>query len=77
MHDRHAGDFGNIVANQNRVSTFSFTDPVVRLRGPTSILGRGLIVCVLVALFSFGDVLEESKSMVSIRKHMHWERMGI
>jgi Cu-Zn family superoxide dismutase len=41
---RHAGDFGNIEAGPNGTATVSFRDPVVRLAGPFSIVGRSLVV---------------------------------
>jgi Cu-Zn family superoxide dismutase len=41
---RHAGDFGNIEANQRGVAHIDKLDPVAKLNGPYSILGRGLIV---------------------------------
>jgi Cu-Zn family superoxide dismutase len=42
--DRHVGDLGNVMANANGVAEFEFADPLVKLSGPHSILGRGLIV---------------------------------
>ncbi|MGE3182913.1 MAG: superoxide dismutase family protein [Phycisphaerae bacterium] len=41
---RHAGDFGNIEANQNGVAMIQYTDPVAALNGPHSILGRAVVV---------------------------------
>ncbi|MGE0130292.1 MAG: superoxide dismutase family protein [Blastocatellales bacterium] len=41
---RHAGDLGNIEANQDGVAHVEFTDPVMTLGGPKSIIGRGVIV---------------------------------
>ena len=41
---RHAGDLGNLVADENGVATYEWTDPNMMLHGPMSILGRGLVV---------------------------------
>lgn len=41
---RHAGDFGNVEADSQGTATFSFVDNKISLSGPTSILGRGLVV---------------------------------
>jgi Cu-Zn family superoxide dismutase len=41
---RHVGDFGNIEANAQGVAEIDFVDERLRFDGPTSILGRGLIV---------------------------------
>jgi Cu-Zn family superoxide dismutase len=41
---RHAGDFGNIEADQSGTAKIDFTDKHITLDGPTSILGRGLVV---------------------------------
>ncbi|WP_269539178.1 superoxide dismutase family protein [Cerasicoccus fimbriatus] len=40
----HVGDMGNITADENGVAEFSFVMPKMKLNGPTSIIGRGLIV---------------------------------
>lgn len=36
---RHVGDLGNIAADELGVATLSFTDDVISLSGPKSILG--------------------------------------
>src|SRR5262249_11745657 len=41
---RHAGDLGNIVANEDGVATINMKDRVIRLSGKNSIIGRALIV---------------------------------
>ena len=41
---RHVGDLGNIVANEDGVADINFTDPLVQLSGPNSILGRSFVV---------------------------------
>lgn len=41
---RHAGDLGNIEANQQGVAHLEWTDPVMKLSGAGSIIGRGVIV---------------------------------
>ncbi|HEX5272475.1 MAG TPA: superoxide dismutase family protein [Gemmataceae bacterium] len=42
--DRHTGDLGNIKAGDDGVATIDKTDKVIKLSGPNSIVGRGLIV---------------------------------
>ncbi len=41
---RHAGDFGNIEADQSGTAKFSFVDKRITFDGEKSILGRGLVV---------------------------------
>lgn len=41
---RHAGDMGNIDAGADGVARLEFNDPVMKLNGPGTIVGRGLIV---------------------------------
>lgn len=41
---RHVGDFGNITAGENGVATLVLEDSGVRFFGPTSIIGRGVVV---------------------------------
>ncbi|MGE9294912.1 MAG: superoxide dismutase family protein [Puniceicoccales bacterium] len=41
---RHVGDMGNVTADENGVAEFSFVDDDLAFSGPTSIIGRGLIV---------------------------------
>ncbi len=41
---RHVGDLGNITADENGVAHLEYTDRVLRLSGPHSIIGRGVIV---------------------------------
>lgn len=36
---RHVGDLGNIASDEHGVATFSFTDDVISLNGPKSIIG--------------------------------------
>ena len=42
--ERHAGDLGNIVADETGKVTLKMTDKLIRLSGDHSIVGRGLIV---------------------------------
>lgn len=42
--ERHAGDFGNLEADNQGVAAIDFTDSVVRLTGLHGILGRSLVV---------------------------------
>ncbi len=41
---RHVGDLGNITANADGIAEINMTDKILKLHGPHSILGRGLIV---------------------------------
>ena len=41
---RHAGDLGNIVANQDGVAEFTLTDKFMSLVGGPSIIGRSLVI---------------------------------
>jgi len=41
---RHTGDLGNIVADENGVGHLEWTDKMLSFGGPHSIIGRGLIV---------------------------------
>nr|UWM72181.1 copper/zinc superoxide dismutase 4 [Brachionus rotundiformis] len=42
--ERHVGDLGNVTADENGLAKFDFTDRLVRLNGPHSIIGRTIIV---------------------------------
>lgn len=42
--DRHVGDLGNVVANQDGIVTDEYVDFVISLNGPHSIIGRSVIV---------------------------------
>jgi len=42
--DRHVGDLGNIESDSEGVATFNFTDRVINLSGPFSIIGRAVVV---------------------------------
>ncbi|CAH1399260.1 unnamed protein product [Nezara viridula] len=42
--NRHAGDLGNILADERGVASFVINDHHVRLTGPTSVLGRSVVV---------------------------------
>ena len=41
---RHVGDLGNIEADKNGVAKLEVTDNLISLEGPTSIIGRSVIV---------------------------------
>lgn len=41
---RHAGDFGNITAEEDGVTDIAFDDSVVKLDGPNSIVGRSIVI---------------------------------
>jgi Cu-Zn family superoxide dismutase len=42
--ERHVGDLGNIMADENGKAVIKMTDKVIKLRGAHSIIGRSLIV---------------------------------
>lgn len=42
--NRHVGDLGNIIANENGVANIDFVDSLIKLDGPYSIIGRSVIV---------------------------------
>lgn len=42
--ERHAGDLGNIVADENGKAHLDWTDPILKLGGENSIVGRAVIV---------------------------------
>jgi Cu-Zn family superoxide dismutase len=42
--ERHVGDLGNIVADEDGKASFKVTDKLIKLHGPHSIVGHGLIV---------------------------------
>jgi len=42
--ERHAGDLGNIVADQYGIAHYDRIDTVITLNGPNSIIGKSLIV---------------------------------
>lgn len=42
--ERHVGDLGNLEANDQGVAHLDWTDPVMKLDGPGSIIGRGVVV---------------------------------
>ncbi|XP_068629713.1 uncharacterized protein [Battus philenor] len=42
--NRHAGDLGNVVFNEDNVSKVDFYDKVVKLSGPNSVIGRAIVL---------------------------------
>ena len=42
--ERHVGDLGNIQSDASGTATFSFTDKLISLNGPLSVVGRTLVV---------------------------------
>ncbi|XP_073983359.1 superoxide dismutase [Cu-Zn]-like [Rhodnius prolixus] len=42
--ERHVGDLGNILANQEGIATISMADNVIQLMGPNNIIGRAVVV---------------------------------
>ncbi len=41
---RHVGDLGNLTADADGIAKYQLKDTVVRLNGPLSIIGRGVII---------------------------------
>ncbi|KAH8372901.1 hypothetical protein KR009_007465, partial [Drosophila setifemur] len=41
---RHAGDLGNLEVNSTGTIDITYTDPVITLTGPRTIIGRGVVV---------------------------------
>lgn len=42
--DRHVGDLGNILADQNGIAHLDRVDKVISLNGPNSIIGKSIII---------------------------------
>lgn len=42
--NRHMGDMGNITADGEGNATIDYTDPVIKLNGSSSIIGRGIVL---------------------------------
>lgn len=42
--DRHVGDLGNIVADENGIARINILDPLVKLQGKYSVIGRSMII---------------------------------
>lgn len=42
--ERHVGDLGNIMIDENGIGTYTYYDPCIMLHGPHSILGRSVII---------------------------------
>lgn len=41
---RHVGDLGNILVNESGKCFFTFTDKLVKLKGPYSVIGRSFVI---------------------------------
>ncbi len=42
--ERHVGDLGNLTAGEDGVAKFDFTDRLIKLNGPISIIGRTMVI---------------------------------
>ena len=42
--ERHIGDLGSVIADEEGTARFDFNDRLVRINGPHSIIGRALVV---------------------------------
>jgi Cu-Zn family superoxide dismutase len=43
-YDRHVGDLGNLVINRLGHAQINFVDPLIKLSGPTAVIGRSLVI---------------------------------
>ncbi|KAK0216453.1 superoxide dismutase [Armillaria nabsnona] len=44
VESRHVGDLGNIQSDENGVAVLDFSDNIIKLEGPLSIIGRSVVV---------------------------------
>ncbi|PBK81588.1 copper/zinc superoxide dismutase [Armillaria gallica] len=44
VESRHVGDLGNIQSDENGVAMLDFSDNIIKLEGPLSIIGRSVVV---------------------------------
>lgn len=42
--DRHVGDLGNLIADQNGTAKLIIKDKLIKLNGKNSVIGRGLVI---------------------------------
>ncbi|XP_030057990.1 superoxide dismutase [Cu-Zn] B [Microcaecilia unicolor] len=42
--ERHVGDLGNVTANESGIADIKFSDNMIALKGPNSIIGRTVVV---------------------------------
>ena len=42
--ERHVGDLGNVIADENGIVLFSISDHLIKLSGPNSVIGRSFVV---------------------------------
>ena len=48
--ERHLGDLGNVVADASGKAAVEMTDPMMKLSGPHSVIGRTLVVSFFVVV---------------------------
>lgn len=51
--ERHAGDLGNIVADESGTANIDMTDAQIPLDGPNSIIGRSVVVKLIIEKLFF------------------------
>ena len=51
--ERHAGDLGNIVADESGTANIDLTDAQIPLDGPNSIIGRSVVVKLIIEKLFF------------------------
>jgi Cu-Zn family superoxide dismutase len=74
-YERHVGDLGNIVVNKKGEARIDFIDPLVKLDGPTSVLGRSMVIHLGVDDLGNGNTKESMKTG-SAGKRISWGIIG-
>ena len=61
-YNRHVGDLGNIIANKKGEAVINFVDPLVKLTGTTSVIGRSIVVHAKVDDLGLGETEDSLKT---------------
>jgi Cu-Zn family superoxide dismutase len=61
-YDRHVGDLGNIITNKKGETMINFVDPLVKLIGETSVIGRSIVIHVGVDDYGKGGTADSLKT---------------
>ena len=73
---RHAGDLGNIDADETGIATFEILDDQIPLCGKNSIIGRSVVVGIYLAINCLLATVERSNKgpseigMTSLQRHL-------
>lgn len=59
---RHVGDLGNILADANGIARDTFSDNLISLMGPNSIVGRAVVAHAFADDYGQGGDLESTKT---------------